>query len=106
VTSSFAFILLLVALAVGTVAVVAPLVVTQLIFIPPAARLISKVRVSGRDWAATIAVFVGLAVFLVVADPSAGTPDASNSAWLLVVEGFLVVIAALDRHRTSAQRRG
>jgi drug/metabolite transporter (DMT)-like permease len=51
----------IVAISLGSLAVVQPLIVTELIFVPIAAMIISKTAVSGRDWAAIVAVSAALA---------------------------------------------
>lgn len=77
------FLLHLVALSFGSVAVVQPLIVTELIFIPPFAALISKARIHARDWVAILAVAAGLAVFLVVGAPTEGTSTPSGTEWIV-----------------------
>lgn len=83
------------ALAFGSVAVVQPLIVTELIFIPPFAALISKAHVHVRDWLAILAVAVGLGVFLVVAAPQPGTEIPSTAGWIATFVIFYVICGAL-----------
>ncbi len=85
----------LAALAFGSVAVVQPLIVLELIFIPPVAAIVSKTKVTGLEWLAILAVAGGLAGFLVVASPKAGVSDPSASQWVTVILGSLVLIAIL-----------
>ena len=84
----------LVALSLGSLAVVQPLLVTELIFIPPIAAIISKVHVSRRDWMWILVVSAALAVFLIVARPTEGNDTALTSRWAitlgLMLLGFLV----------------
>lgn len=90
-----AFLLHLVALKFGSVAVVQPLIVTELIFIPPFSALISHAKISGKDWLAIIAVTVGLAGFLIIAAPTEGINNAPTSAWITVIVLYAVVMGAL-----------
>lgn len=83
------------ALAFGSVAVVQPLLVTELIFIPPLAALISHAKISKRDWMAIIVLAVSLAVFLIVARPTDGTKEPSNGVWILTFVLFWILCFAL-----------
>lgn len=89
------FLVHLVALGLGAVAIVQPLIVTELIFIPPFAAIISGVRVTRRQWAAILAVCVGLAVFIVVASPSEGSRIPSTAEWIALLVGCAVLIGLL-----------
>lgn len=92
---SLGFWLHMVALALGSVAVVQPLIVTELIFIPPLSALISKTKVSALEWVAILAVAGGLAGFLIVANPSAGTSTPSSEQWVGVIVGSVAVVGVL-----------
>lgn len=92
---SVSFWLHLAALKFGSVAVVQPLIVTELIFIPPFSALISHAKVSAKDWVAIVAVAAGLAGYLITADPSSGTHTPTTMQWIIVIVGFSVAIAAL-----------
>ncbi len=85
----------IVAISLGSLAVVQPLIVTELIFVPIAAMIISKTAVTGRDWAAIVAVSAALAVFLIVGRPSVGDPRAPLGEWLLFLGFTIVLVAAL-----------
>lgn len=89
------FFLHMVALSFGSVSVVQPLIVTELIFIPPFAALISKAKISGRDWLAIFAVAAALAVFLVVCKPSAGDREPSAVTWAITIVIFYVICFGL-----------
>ncbi len=67
----------------------------ELIFIPPFSALISKTRISGRDWAAIVGVTLGLGGFLLIANPSEGVATAPVSAWIVTSVGFIVALAVL-----------
>lgn len=99
------FLLHLAALSFGSVAVVQPLIVTELIFIPPLSALISKARISGRDWLAILGVAAGLAGFLIVAQPTEGDSTAPASKWwavivgMTVIGGVIMMIGAMQRNK-------
>ena len=81
----------LVALSLGSLAVVQPLLVTELIFIPPIAAVISKIRVSKRDWLWILVVSASLAVFLVVAQPTEGNDTSTTMRWLVTLSAMLIL---------------
>jgi len=85
----------LVALSLGSLAVVQPLIVTELIFIPPIAAVLSKIAVSRRDWMWILIVAAALGVFLAVAQPTEGNSQAATLRWIIAVGTMLVVFAAL-----------
>ena len=98
-----------IALGIGGVALVQPLLVTRLIFALPVAARWNRRRLRRREWLGVIAVVGGLAGFLVAGRPSAGTHTAGNSLrWLItaaavgVVTFALVVLARRLRPRTEA----
>lgn len=89
------------ALANGALAVVQPLVVTELIFaIPLSARLRGR-HIGAREWVGAIAVAGGLAAAITAADPHGGTALVSVDRWLVV----LPVAAALGLALALAGRR-
>ncbi len=85
----------IVALSLGSVAIVQPLLVTELIFIPPLSAVISKVKVSGREWMVILVVSVALAIFLITASPQAGTDIPSGAKFAATTLVFAVIVAAL-----------
>ncbi|MGV1037144.1 MAG: DMT family transporter [Candidatus Nanopelagicales bacterium] len=82
----------LVALSLGSLAVVQPLIVTELVFIPPISALITKVMIPGRDWLWIFLVSGALAGFLIVAQPTEGNETAPGFKWAVVLIGFTVAI--------------
>lgn len=101
------FIVHLVALSLGAVAVVQPLLVTELIFIPPFAALVNHTRIGARDWVAILVVCAGLAGFLTVAAPSEGTAVPGGGQWLALLTSFVAAMAVLmlfGRGRREAVR--
>jgi drug/metabolite transporter (DMT)-like permease len=76
------FIAQAVALGLGRVIVVQPLLATAVVWALPLGAKLSGQTVSRRDIVAAVAVCAGLGAFLVISDPSGGRDDAPISAWL------------------------
>lgn len=72
-----------IALTIGRLAVVQPLLATSMIFALPLGRRFTGQRVSRRDVGAAVLVTVSLVAFLVVADPTGGRDDAPVGEWLV-----------------------
>jgi drug/metabolite transporter (DMT)-like permease len=98
-----------IALGIGRLVVVQPLLATSVVFsLPLGARLAGR-RVVRRDMIAALAVTAGLAAFLVVADPTGGREDATTAAWVVsfVVTGVIcAALAIAARGRPPARRAG
>jgi drug/metabolite transporter (DMT)-like permease len=95
------------ALAAGRLVVVQPILATSLVFALPIGAWLDKRRVSARELLGAAAVAAGLAVFLIVADPPAGSTDPSGRAWILAFIGCGAACAAfvmLSRRSTSGRR--
>ncbi len=95
------------ALATGRLVVVQPILATSLVFALPIGAWLDKRRVSARELLGAAAVAAGLAVFLIVADPTAGTSDASGRTWIVVFAACgaaCVVLMTLARGATTARR--
>src|SRR3954451_2316558 len=91
------------ALAVGSLAVVQPLLVFAVVFALPLGARFTGQKGTKADIAAAVVVTVGLVAFLIIADPSGGREDAPIGEWL---GGFLVAperVAALQRPPRRAQ---
>ena len=73
-------------LGLGELAVIQVIFVTQLVFILPFARFISKTTITGSDWLGAIVVTVGIGVFVTFAKPEAGTDSASDAKWAVAIE--------------------
>lgn len=82
------------ALAMGSVLVVQPILVTSLVFALPLAAHYSGRRVTPVMWAQAAALSVALAVFLVIGDPTEGHTDAPWHRWIgsLGLLGGLIVV--------------
>ncbi|MGZ4689799.1 MAG: DMT family transporter [Acidimicrobiia bacterium] len=96
-----------VALGMGSLILVQPLLCTGLLFALPIGAAWDGGRRLGRvDWIAAVALTAGLSVFLIVGDPTAGKDFASSRAWVaaMVVLGPLIVgctIAAMRTRNTA-----
>lgn len=93
------------ALAYGPLALVAPVVATDLLFALPVAARWAGRRMRPRDWAGCGLAAGGVGLFLGVAAPGAGRPDAAPGAWLLafaavsLLAAAAVLVAARAGHR-------
>ncbi len=96
-----------VALANGPVALVQPIIATELVFAIPIAIWRRHRRAGPREWVGISLVLCGVSVFLVVASPAAGiaAPGLANWARTMVPAGFVVLTAvSVARVRKGPQR--
>jgi drug/metabolite transporter (DMT)-like permease len=77
------------ALALGSVALVQPLLVARLLFALPLAAAWAKQKIPRRDLLAALATAVGLGVFLFAGAPEAGE-EVSPSVWRWLLTGALI----------------
>jgi drug/metabolite transporter (DMT)-like permease len=77
------FICQAVALAIGRLAVVQPLLVATVVFALPLGARFTGQRVRRIDIGAALLVVVALIAFLTIADPSGGSDDAPLGQWLV-----------------------
>jgi drug/metabolite transporter (DMT)-like permease len=84
-----------VALTIGRLAVVQPVLVASVVFALPLGALLTGQRVRGADVVAAVVVTGALAAFLLVADPSGGRDDAPVGEWLVAGAAFGGVSAVL-----------
>ncbi len=81
------------ALGFGSLTLVQPLIVMEMIFgLPVAIRLRHK-SMEPREWSGAAAVVGGVILFLVAASPHGGNPNPSNVTWVVVI-GAVAVVAA------------
>jgi len=95
------------ALALGRLVVVQPILAASILFALPFGARRSGVPVGRRRWAAAAVITLGLAVFLIVGDPSGGVEDATNRAWLIsggICLGVTGLLVLLGRGRPPAPR--
>lgn len=95
------------ALRRGSLPLVEPLLVLSLVFALPAAAWIDHRRVSRVDLSSAAVVAAGLALFLGVARPGIGHPQASGGAWVVLTAiivgccGMLVLGAGSGNRRRA-----
>jgi len=101
-----------VALALGSLVVVQPLLVVGLLFALPMKARLSPYRMHGWDWTGALLTTAGLAVFLVVSQPAVGHPNVRPVVWTLLLcaaaglATFLVVIGRESGPRLKAMAYG
>jgi drug/metabolite transporter (DMT)-like permease len=78
------------ALAYGSIALVQPLLVTEVLFALPAAVYLGRQRMRTPDWLATAGIVGGLALFLSVAQPT-GVRRSSPSDFVWLLSGGSVI---------------
>ena len=92
---SLGFVAQAIALTIGRLAVVQPLLVSSVVFALPLGVRLTGQTVRRIDVAAAVVVTVSLGVFLVVADPSGGRDDAPVGEWLIAGGACLAVSSVL-----------
>lgn len=96
-----------VALALGSLIVVQPLLVTMLLFALPLGAKLSGRRLATSDWRWAIALVAGLAIVLLVGDPTDGLDRAQGSHWIValaVVYPLVIVLVGAASRRRGASR--
>ncbi len=96
-----------VALGHGPLVIVQPLLVCGLLFALPIGAAWAGRRLRRRDWVAAVLVCAGLAVFLLVASPEAGTSDVRPLVWGVILAstgGAALVLVLVSLHRQAWQR--
>jgi drug/metabolite transporter (DMT)-like permease len=100
------------ALANGPVALVQPIVITELAFAIPLAIWRGHHRAGRREWTGIAAVIIGVSLFLWASAPAPGIPDPDNASWLAalipvaLVTTALVLVGATRRDRSRAMLLG
>jgi len=90
------FVFQVAALHFGPLALVQPILAVELLFVFGWLALLPgprRVRASGRDWLAVIAMSAGVGVFLRAASPSGGRPYAPGGLWWLAAGATLAAVA-------------
>jgi drug/metabolite transporter (DMT)-like permease len=88
-----------VALAIGRIVVVQPLLATAVVFALPLGARLDKRRLTRREIVGAAAVVGGVASFVVVANPTGGVDNPELSVWIvsgavcLALTGLLVVLS-------------
>lgn len=101
-TGGFAF--QVAALALGSVLVVQPILVSALVFALPLAGRYSRRPVTWAMWLHALALSVALAVFLVVGDPTPGNPTAPWHDWLIPTVILALAVGAAVAGATTLRR--
>lgn len=98
-----------IALGVGRMVVVQPLLVASIVFALPLGRLIEKRVIERQEWIGAAMVTGGLAFLLITSKPAAGDDDASLLAWAVIgggAAGVAVVLFVLAQGRRPQVRAG
>lgn len=95
------------ALSLGPVALVQPIVVTELAFAIPLAMWLDRKRPGVREWLGLGGVVLGVSTFLLGAVPTSGSADPTFTVWLyvLVPTGSLVAAVLFVAARTKGPKR-
>jgi len=95
------------ALHVGRLSVVQPVLVSELVFVLVIRRLVMHWPVRAAAWGSAALICVSLSLFLVAAEPRGGHPTPTASAWLwaLVATGGFAGCMAVLGGRGSPVRR-
>jgi drug/metabolite transporter (DMT)-like permease len=83
------------ALGDGRLAVVQPILATQIVFALPLGVWLASQKITRLDIGAAIVVTVSLALFLILADPSGGRDDAPIGEWIVAGAALLGLAAGL-----------
>ncbi len=95
------------ALSYGPVALVQPIVVTELAFAIPIGILRKHRRAGQREWAGILCVTGGIAIFLLAASPGSGIQEPEGVDWLLSLlpVGAVAAAAILAGSRRQGPKR-
>ncbi|MEV4128236.1 DMT family transporter [Nocardia sp. NPDC049707] len=96
------------ALALGSVLLVQPILVSMLVFALPLSARLNHRRITPRTWATAIALVAALACFLIVGDPTEGNTNAPLRDWippLAVLLGLLAVAIIIALGTSDPTRR-
>jgi hypothetical protein len=103
------FVLQAIALHEGRMSVVQSILVTELVFSLLIGRAWLRRAVAPAAWISASFTSAGLAVFLVMSEPTGGHPGATRSAWLpalLVFGGLTAALTALAASGSPVRRAG
>lgn len=98
-----------IALGIGRIVIVQPLLIATIVFALPLGRVIEHRRISRNEWIGAATVTVGLGTLLLVAKTSEGSDDAPFRRWLLIggaTVGLAVVLFFLAHGRPATVRAG
>ncbi len=98
----FGFALQATALSLAPVAVVEPLIATELVLALPLASRLRRRRLGPREWLGAAAVSSGVGLFMAVSSPQGGNPEPSLVTWIsvglpvLAAGGCAIALAGKD----------
>jgi drug/metabolite transporter (DMT)-like permease len=98
-----------IALGIGRMVIVQPLLVASIVFALPLGWLLEHRPIRREELIGAVLVSGGLGALLVVSKPAEGTDDASLGAWLLIggaAVGISALLFVLARGRRPALRAG
>jgi hypothetical protein len=98
-----------IALGIGRMVIVQPLLVASIVFALPLGRLLEQRRIRRSELIGAALVTGGLAALLLVSRPAAGEDDASLEAWAVMggaAVALAVLLFVLARGRRPALRAG
>jgi drug/metabolite transporter (DMT)-like permease len=98
-----------IALGIGRMVIVQPLLVASIVFALPLGRLLEGRRIRREEWLGAALVTAGLGALLLVSKPAQGSDDASLLSWAVIggaTLGLAVALFALARGRAPAMRAG
>jgi drug/metabolite transporter (DMT)-like permease len=104
-----AFVFQALALHNGPMSVVQPVLVTELVFVLLLRRVWIHQEVAAAAWASVLVVCLGLAVFLIAAEPTGGHPVPETKQWVSVALTFgaaIAVLTALGQGGSPMRRAG
>jgi drug/metabolite transporter (DMT)-like permease len=93
--SGIGFVLQAIALSIGRLAVVQPVLVSAVVFALPIGAKLTGQRVHRIDVVAAVMVTAALVAFLTIANPSGGRDDAPLGEWLITGGAIAVVVVPL-----------
>ncbi len=108
IAESLAAVLELIALYYGSLLVVEPLLMTNLVFLLAIVHFRLKKPVSSREWIGIIAICIGISLFLITANPHGGQARYGLS-WLptILIVGVLIAFGAtITRKLKNTKQRG
>lgn len=95
------------ALAFGPLALVQPLIVSDLLFALPIAARRRRVRPGRREYGGALLIATGLSLFLLLAQPSAGLATPPLDSWIPALAGVgaaAALVSTLGRRTSGAVR--
>jgi drug/metabolite transporter (DMT)-like permease len=98
-----------IALGIGRMVIVQPLLVASIVFALPLGRLLEGRRIRREEVVGAVLVTAGLGALLIISKPAEGTDDASLLSWAVIggaAIGVAVVLFLLARGRAAALRAG